>query len=45
MFGGDSMFSWSRDLATFLGGLLMLAIVGVLSAASVAWSWWASRRR
>jgi hypothetical protein len=42
---GEPMFSWGRDIAQFLGGLLMLAIVGVLSVASLAWSWWTSRRR
>jgi hypothetical protein len=38
MIPGEPMFSWSRDLATFLGGLLMLAIVGVLALGSVVWS-------
>lgn len=44
MFGGDGMFSWARDIGIFLGGLLTMATVGALSALSVAWSWWASRR-
>jgi hypothetical protein len=36
--GPDPTWAWSRDLATFLGGLLMLAIVGVLALGSVIWS-------
>jgi hypothetical protein len=50
MIPGEPMFSWARDLGQFLGGLLMLAIVGVLAFGSVIWSaveiWrWRSQRR
>jgi uncharacterized protein (DUF2062 family) len=43
--GPDPTWAWSRDLAAFLGGLLMLAIVGVLALVSVVWSAVAEWRR
>ncbi len=35
--GPDSTFQWAKDVAAFLGGLLMLAIVGVLVVGSLGW--------
>jgi hypothetical protein len=41
--GPTPTWNWPADLGTFLGGLLMLAIVGVLAFASIVWSWLAGR--
>jgi CHASE1-domain containing sensor protein len=41
MGSGDSYFHWTRwigEALTLAGGLLAMAIVGVLSAASYLWS-------
>jgi hypothetical protein len=47
MGSGDSTFHWQRwigEALTLAGGLLAMAIVGVLSAASYLWSWLRKRQ-
>jgi hypothetical protein len=47
MMGPGPTFHWPRwigEALTLAGGLLAMAIVGVLSAASYLWSWLAGRR-
>jgi hypothetical protein len=48
MMGPEPTFHWQRwigEALTLAGGLLAMAIVGILSASSVVWSWWTRRRR
>jgi len=43
--GPDGTWNWPHEMAQTLGGMLAMAIVGVLTVASLAWDWWTRRRQ